>query len=283
MPNQFEMDAASGGNSGRIVLLSDLLIDLGISNPSQQETQIARNSLLRSEGAVMSHLGYNPAISLRTEYYPQNNYAGHRQGVWEANETSAYFRETSGSLSSELQLMGLPLRASNSTGGQAIEVRIDYDGRNGTREGSFGVETIKVEGTDFFPNYTSLDSAGVSVCFDGIIRSFGLWPALAGSVKVTYLAGYTANELIGADSLIDASPIRESVVDEATRRFHKTYSRMKKRIGVVGPMVSESLGDYSYQLDQGTNAKLIGTEATLLKETVLKLEPFVNFGIKIGA
>lgn len=282
MPLQFEMDAAAGGNSGKIVQLSDLYAELGATSPSSSEISIIQSALLQAEGAVISHLGYYPVISQRIEFYPQTNYAGRREGVWEANQNSAYFREISGSQSDELQLIGLPLRASNSSGTQEIEIRVDYDGRNGAREGSFGSTTIKQSGVDYFPNYTVVDSSGVSICVDGIVRSFGLWPSLAGSVKVTYLAGYTANELLGNDTLLDASPIRESVIDEATRRVLKKFSRRKRSAGWVGPLTSESLGDYSYSVDSAVNGKLIGTESTLLAETVLKLEPFVNLGIRIS-
>ena len=286
MTNTFEMDNASGGNSGSILLLSDLLTELGIgSTATALETAIAGSALTRAEGAVIRHLGYNPVISVRTEYYPNMNFVSNRNPVWDANETHAYVRELSVGVGDELQLIGLPIRQTDTNGDNEIEVRIDFDARAGTRSGSFGTDTIKVEGSDFFPNYDSIDSGGRKIARDGILRSMGLWPAQAGSVKVVYVAGYTENEFLGSDSVIDASPIREAVLDEATRRVHKAYSRMKRRgigFGAVGIM-SENLGDYSYQSDSLLMKELIGSSSDLLAESVMKLDGFVNMGAIIAS
>lgn len=285
MTLNFEMNDATGADSGRIVLLSDLLLLLGIgSTATTLETDIARHSLTIAEGAVIRHLKYNPVMSVRTEFYPGINFAGQRNPVWDANDTHAYVRELSVGVGDELQLLGLPLRQADSNGSNAIEVRVDFDGRAGSRSGSFGTDTIKVEGEDFFPNYDFVDSGSRKVARDGMIRSNGLWPAQAGSVKVTYVAGYTAAEFAGTDSILDASPIREAVVDEATRRVHKAYSRMKKRVGFgVGPLTSENIGDYSYSADGAILAQLVGSSSDIMAETALKLEDFVNYGAMLAS
>lgn len=277
MGHTFEMDNASGGNAGRIVLLSDLYTMLGLTAPTALEAAVAAESLRMAEGAVIRHLHYNPVLAVQVEYYPLKTASVMGEKIWEVNETHAYLRETTMSAGAELQLMRLPIRQCQSDGSDAIEVRVDYDARSGTRAGSFGSDTIKVEGTDFYPNYDLVDSNGKKVCTDGVLRSFGMWPETPGSVKVTYLAGYTESELAGTDAVIDASPIREAVLDEATRRVHKAYSRMKKRTGFgTGALTSENLGDYSYSADAAILKQLVGSSSTLMAETVFKLEPFVN-------
>lgn len=284
MGNTFEMNDASGMISN-IVSLEDILLELGISDTATAlETSIATEAWRRAEGAVIRHLRYNPVMSVRTEFYPNTNFALSGVGVWEANETQAYFRQVSAGSSDELQILGLPVREADSTGANPIDLRIDYDGRSGTRSGSFGASTQKVEGTDFHPNYDFIDSGSRKVCRDGIIRSEGLWPGQVGSVKIVYVAGYTVGELAGTDSVIDASAIREAAIDEAIRRVHKAYARMKKKTGFgTGAFTGERLGDYSYTADAKLLSELIGSGSDLLSETVLKLEPFLNYGVALAS
>lgn len=284
MGNTFEMNDASV-SSGLIVSLVDLLIDLGISGTATaSQTAIATAALQRAQGAVIRHLQYNPLLAVQTEFYPRmNSNPVDGQGVWEVSDISAYFRNLTDAATTELQVARLPVREEDASS-NTISIWIDYDGRSGTRSGSFGTSSLEAEGTDFHPNYDTVDSRGYKVCRDGIIRSQGRWPGLAGSVKITYAAGYTAGELAGTDSAIDASPIREAVIDEAVRRVHKAYSRMKKRTGFgTGALSSESLGDYSYSADGALLAQLVGSNSDIMAETALKLESFVNFGAMLSS
>lgn len=285
MPITFDMDDALA-SSGLIVSLADLLIDLGIGGTATAaQIVIATAALQRAQGAVIRHLHYNPLLLFQTEFYPRmNSNPIDGQGVWEVDNNSAYFRNLTDAATTELQAARLPVREQGSLGSQVTSVWIDYDGRSGTRSGAFGSDSLKVEGEDFHPNYDTVDSRGYKVCRDGIFRSEGRWPGLAGSVKITYAAGYTAAELAGTDSVIDASPIREAVMDEAVRRLHKAYSRMKKRTGFgTGAVSSESLGDYSYSADGALLAQLVGSNSDIMAETALKLESFVNFGAMLSS
>lgn len=286
MPTQIELDdATSGAPSGLIVSLADLLIELGISTTATaSQTAIAQASLQRAQGAVIRHLHYNPLLAFQTEFYPRmNSNPVDGNGVWETEGTSAYFRNLTDAATTELQVARLPVRERDASS-NAISVWIDYDGRSGTRTGSFDSSSLKVEGQDFNPNYDTVDSRGYKVCRDGIIRSEGRWPGLAGSVKIQYAAGYTAAEFAGTDPVIDASPIREAIIDEAVRRVHKAYSRMKKRTGFgTGALSSESLGDYSYSSDGALLAQLVGSNSDIMAETALKLESFVNFGAMLSS
>lgn len=253
----------------QIADISELLLELGLSGTvTETERAIASVALQKAHSAVRRHLQYDPCYAERTEFYPQADltHSG-REGIWEVNSTHAYVRRESEAATTELQVGHVPLREIDS-------LYIDYDGRSGTRAGAFGASTLKTEGTDFWPNYTLLDSSGNKVCKDGIIRGQGLWPSQAGSVKIVYTAGYTQAELHGEDTVLDASPIWEVVLEEAVNRVHKIYAKMKKRAGFTGPFSSESMGDYSYSIDTAILQKMVSGSA-LAYESTQRLADFL--------
>jgi len=159
---------------------------------------------------------------------------------------------------------------------------VDYDGRSESRVGSFPVESEKVIGQDFWPNYDCVDASGVKVCRDGVLRTIGLWPTTAGTVKITYTAGYTPDELRGSDPIINGAPIWEATKEEAVRRVRRIAAQKYGRVGLpAGVFTSESLGSYSYSMDSATVARLFGGD--LLPESKEKLSSFVNMGWYLGS
>ena len=265
-----------------IVDISEVLLVLGLSESvTEEERAIVQASIVSASGAVQRHLKYDPVQKVHTEFYPSMDFSlRSRNAVWEVDNNQAFQRRIAEAASDELQVQHIPVRETDEDGNNPIEVRIDFDARSGTKTNAFANETIKVQGTDYWPNYDTVDSNSISVCRDGIIRSFGRWPSVAGSVKIVYVAGYTRTELHGQDSVIDASPIMDSVVDEAVRRVQKAYSRRKKSgVGFTGPFESERLGDYSYKLNTKTMETLIGGNWDLLPETIMKLNDFIHYGV----
>lgn len=263
-----------------IVDISVILLELGLAaSVTETERAIVSASLDRACAAVRNFLGYDPVYAERTEYYPQgyNNQPGGGVGIWEVDDTTAYVRRADVGAQSELQIRHLPVRSITS-------LKIDYDGRSGTKAGSFGSSTAKTEGEDFWPNYDMVDSAGDAVCLDGLIRSHGLWPTEPGSVKIVYYAGYKDAELMGADSLLDASAIQEVVVNETRNRFLRTMNSQKKRLaGWTGPLSSENLGDYSYSIDAASRVGMNGrAQLEAASMTMLTDGGFVNMGWRLG-
>lgn len=258
-----------------IVDISEVLLELGLSNSAtDEERAIVATAITRAEGAVKRHLRYDPVQRTRTEYYPHQDFrSAAREAVWEVNDTEAYLRHMAEAASTDLQVQHLPIRS-------ITTLHIDYDARSGSRSGAFGVSTLKVEGEDFWPNYDGLDSSGNKICRDGIIRSAGSWPNVAGSVKLVSVAGYTAKELHGQDTIVDASPIMDAVIDEAVRRAKKAFVNKKHaRVGfAAGPITSERLGDYSVSYDSASANRLFGGLYDLLPETSQTLSEFVNLG-----
>lgn len=260
-----------------IIDVSELLLQLGLSSSAtDEERAVSLAAIASAEGAIKRFLRYDPELKSRTEFYPRHDQRiGNVQGIWEATDTEAYLRQESGASTSELQLQHIPIRSV-----PAIDLRVDYDGKSGARAGSFAATTQKTEGTDFWPNYDTVDSDGNSVCRDGVLKSSGLWPASAGNVRVVYTAGYTPEELHGQDDIIDASPIVEAVIDEAKRRVEKMFVRKKSALSgfVAGPKSSERLGSYSYSIDSSLAAKLYGDTKDLMDATMQRLQDYVHFG-----
>jgi hypothetical protein len=263
---------------GSIVDPSEVILELGLSSSiTDEERAMVSTAIVRAEAAIKRHLFYDPFQRERTEFYPQQDFSpSGRTRVWEVEGSQAVLRTLAESATCDLFLRHIPVRSISA-------LYIDYDGRAGARVGAFAAETLKTEGTDFWPNYDMVDSDGNKVCRDGILRAEGTWPTTPGSVKIVYTAGYSAEELHGQDSVIDASPINEAVIEEAVRRVRRMFLVYKKKTGpgFAGPFTSEHLGDYSYSADSGGVKEVLGT-ADLLARTVDKLQDFVNMAYVVG-
>jgi hypothetical protein len=155
----------------------------------------------------------------------------------------------------KLQVQHIPVRS-------VTELRIDYDGRSGTSSGAFS-EAAKTEGVDFWPNYERQDDDGNTVCSDGILYSFGRWPLEPGAIQMIYVGGLKI--FTGQES-----------------------SALGGTGFTPGPVVSERLGDYSYQLGGGgsrgtTTDRKVGGASDLLPETREMLSDFVNWGWRMAS
>ena len=264
---------------GTIIQDVHVLLELGLSSSStEEEKAIVQQAVIKAEGAVKRHLLYNPAQASRTEYYPQQNLDRlNRDAVWEIEGAQAIQRSRASVIGDELQVQHIPIRET-----PAIDLRVDFDGRFGTFGSAFDSDSVKTEGVDFWPVYDTVDSDSNKICSDGIIRSIGSWPSIAGSVKIVYTAGYSMDELQGQDSVIDASPIMDAVIEEALRRAKKALSLWKKNstLGhVPGTLSGEKLGDYSYTVDSVSIDKLLMSVGGVTSESKEKLSSFVNYGL----
>ncbi len=263
---------------GSIADISEVLLDLGLeASVTDAERAVANAAIVRAEGAVKRHIRYDPVRRTRTEFYPQRDLSStSREAIWEVTDVEAYLRRLSEAATDELQVRHLPIRS-------VTELYIDYSARAGSASGAFGSDTLKTEGTDFWPNYDMLDGDGDKVCSDGILRSFGRWPTEAGSVKIVYVAGYTAAELHGQDASIDASPIMDAVIEEAVRRAKKVFVSKKQTAGwVAGQLSGERLGDYSYTVDGASLNRQFSSMSDLVSSSKEKLAEFVNWGYSLG-
>jgi hypothetical protein len=266
-----------------IVDISELLLEVGLgSSATNEERALANSAITKAQGAIIRHLGYNPAYGTRTEILGRR----HRSGLREVTEDIAGDRAVlvdDTNYGVALQLRHLPVRS-------ITHLYVDYNAKNGAAVGgAFGADTEMESGTDFWFNAESVDSSGDYVCMDGLVWSSGAWAAEPGTIKIVYVAGYTASELHGQDSVIDASPIWDACLDEAVRRLVKSFTvRKHSRAGwTSGTIASESLGDYSVSFAGTSGGGSAGDRRTggtmdLLPETIQKLSEFVNWGVRLS-
>lgn len=140
-----------------------------------------------------------------------------------------------------LQLSNTPVRSITSL----YEDRAAYAG---TASGAFASGTLLTEGTHF---YRDLNSTGL--CRSGqLIRIGSTWPSNPRTVKVTYVAGYTAAELAGdtsAANSVNAAHLKMAVMLCLQETFDSILTTVGS--GAAGQIASESLtaGGYSVSYD----------------------------------
>lgn len=267
-----------------IATAAEIRVMLGIDD-TITDNELALLTMIHPlvEGAVKEHLGYDPEYRTHTgELYPRNVSLGNSfgGGIWDTNAsgTKAVFEKSVGDLSGEiLQLAHLPLRSVTS-------VYEDYDARHGTQDGAFGASTLLTVGDDYVPVWDGQDSSGNAVGFAGQIRRYASsWPSDPGTVKITYVAGYTAAELSGYDTAINASVIKSVVITEVGLQFRRLWQRRKSAtLGFLpGILSSERLGDYSYSSTGSAAEQEMGLIVDLTSQSKSKLEKFRHYGLML--
>lgn len=264
---------------------SMVLLEVGLSSSANEEEKaLVRAALAYAQGNVIKYLRYDPVQKVRTEYYPLMTASTlDARGRWEVTDTHAYYLRTDAASSRVMQLRHLPIRATDAEAANPLDVRVTSDGRFGTQAGSFGPGDQKTEGTDYWPAYDGTDSTGIAYCRDGQVHSVGIWPVSPGSIKVTYVAGYTQSEFSGSDSVLDASPIQFVCIREAARYLKDALTKKKSStLGwIPGTLVSEKLGDYSYKISGGMAQQMFGGLYGLMPESKEALSEFVNYGLNL--
>lgn len=129
-----------------------------------------------------------------------------------------------------LQLKHLPVLLTD------IEVREDIGAFAGQESGSLGSSTVLTLGTDY---YLDVDSSS-NMSRTGIVYRYGRWPTEPRSVQVSYYGGLTASQLNGMWGDVKLATI-------VAVAHH--YQTAKTRQGAKGPLMSESIGSYSYSRD----------------------------------
>jgi len=259
-----------------LVTLDDVLLQLGISETATAEQlAVIQQAIRQAEAAVERIIRYIAEQGTRKQYLPVSDRAFLPvYGAWESSGTQAIYREYGFGGSNLLQVQHIPIRSVTS-------LKVDYDGRFGTRSGAFGSDTAWTEGTDFWPNWDGVDSSSNPICRDGLIRASGGWPETPGTVLIEYVAGYSAAELAGTDGTINAYSITAAAISEAVRRAKRAFmGAYRAGLGwAAGVITSEHLGDYSYTMggttiDDGT----YGFTEDTLASTRESLADFVNWG-----
>lgn len=110
------------------------------------------------------------------------------------------------------------------------------------------------------------------------------WPKSRGSVKVTYMAGFTATEfdgtLSGEADYTDAGDIRYAAFQAVMRAYNQVkMHQYTQRTGRPGGLVtSESISGYSYSMDGAVAQMTMGMGLTLPVEVMQRLQKYRKYG-----
>ena len=255
--------------------------------PTITDTQQARLMIAVASGhaAVRKCIGYNPEQKAYTgQLYPRAEYQGVElwEGVWDKSGSMAVF-EMLDSRFQYIQLEHLPVRS-------VSEVRVDPSARFGQGSSDFASSTVWTAGTQY---YLEWDREYVSRT--GQIMAVSAWPSKAGTVKISYRAGYSPTEFDGpaTDTStddngyitvagVDASALKAATLLECMRAYHTLAQFAQSSLTgllIPGPKQSENLGSYSYSLASGAAAALLTSMAADISPQARALcEPFMHYG-----
>ena len=158
-----------------------ILDALGLSAMTSQ----AQRAWDWAEKAVVEFLGYTPCQAQYTKYVPMDeSNVNTNDPVYVLNSSASRAVPGFDFSARVIQLRDLPVRS-------IVSIFEDATGYFGQEPNSFGPNTQLVQGSDFF---LKMDTDGLS--WNGQVVRRAFWfPMTIGSVKITYVAGFTDNEL----------------------------------------------------------------------------------------
>jgi hypothetical protein len=117
----------------------------------------------------------------------------------------------------------------------------------GSAANSFSSNTELTDGTDF---YQELESSAWNR-WGRLYRIGSYWPAVPGSIKVTYVAGWTRAQLKGevTDQDKDASDLHQAICQAIAENWNESQSLSGKGGANLGPVKSERFVDWSVEYD----------------------------------
>lgn len=264
-----------------IVNFAEAQVALGMTSVSALDRALIEMLLPMIKAAIMDDpgygLGYDPEyMENRIEWYPQADRggggSGDGNGYWDTNSAGTKASFYSYGRTTDLQLRQLPVRS-------VAEVRVDYNGGFGQKASTFGDDTKKTVGEDWF---LKLTQTGISE--EGVLYAHVGWPTEPGSIKVTYTSGYTADEFSGrATTRINAVGIKTAYI-LTLAKLARTFKALAQRANgsfPAGPLSSESLGEYSYAVDGAAAAAMTGMLVSISPEAGSYLQAFRNYGLMI--
>lgn len=139
------------------------------------------------------------------------------------------------------------------------EVREDPAARFGQGSSDFGASTVLTAGTNYF---LELDRSGLSRA-GRVHRVNGAWSSAPGTIRITYVAGFTKAEL--ADEF---AYVKQALLEDMQAKFMALRSQ---RSAGGGPVKKESyVGDYTVEYDTGRASAAM---SELSDGTKAKLQP----------
>ncbi len=218
----------------QIVDMADVLAFLGkASTATNAEIGMLQVTKMRAEAALRRFLGSNVVQTTYTHYLPEADIGHLQDGRCHIGQV--------------LRLPETPVRS-------ITNLYVDHGGRFGQGPSAFPASSEYSAGEDF-----CLESKIAGLCRSGnVIRLNGEWPAEPGSIKIVYVAGWSADELRGnvTDPNLDASPIQLAALQLVSSVYNEMLNTQTAS-GAPGPIKSERLDDYAVEYDtEGSDKEL---------------------------
>lgn len=232
-----------------IVAVADVLTYLGKNaTATDAERGLVQMLIPLAEGALRKFLGYNPEQAERTEFYPDSD----QYAVEDDSYDVINNRIVGGGMESDsriITLQHLPVRS-------IYAVDEDMAAYAGQGANDFAAPTRRVLGTDY---YLDVGQSGLSES-GFLVRIGGCWPSRRRTVRVIYTAGYTAAELDGSDSTVDAQALKFAAILAVAAAFqeHRTW-QAEATAGGVGPLQSESINTSGHSVTYAVNTSQLST------------------------
>lgn len=240
-----------------LITVQDVADYLGIVLTAAQQTTL--NAVFPGiDGAVKRYLGYDIEQHSSVEFYPGGTPGIIAEGDLVDVSGDQAFIYSIGESSPAIQLLSLPVRS-------ITEVRENISG--------YGDPTKFISVLD--PSAYWMDQSETGMSLSGLLyRRWSAWSLVQRSVMVTYVSGFTANEL---DDLAPEIKLAFLVTAVAALRQSKLMS-LALASGAVGPIKSERLEDYSVTYESTNKWMIGGMVYGLPSEARQYLDPYVRRG-----
>lgn len=213
-----------------IAATADVLAYLGKTSTATDEER-ALLAMLEPlvDGAIRDELKYDPVQATRIEFHPVSDEAEF-DGEISLDKVGDKVVVDCGEGQEIIKVEHLPLRSITS-------IYEDISAYGGQGANDFAASTLLTQGTDY---WMPTKKNGYSMT--GFIRRINRgWPTRAGTVKVTYVSGFTQAELdASVVTPVDASPIRFAAVVAWAAAFQESRAWQGSGVG-IGPLQSESI------------------------------------------
>lgn len=254
-----------------ITTASEVASYLGLSSTPTLLTTL----LPYGEAEVKKFLRYDPEQQEHTEIYPASQRAADRDVLVDVRGDKAIF--TGGHQANNfLYVKHLPVRDSSATGVSSDpQVFEDYDARFGQASGAFAASTEIDRGDEWYLDY---EYAGLSKS-GKFVRVGANWPTQAGTVKIVYTAGYSADELAGTGGDVDVSDIKLACLIAVGHLYKQAVLNGSTGAAglTAGPIVSESITDYSYTVSGGAAERMGYSRGGLPSQVQRMLTPYRSY------
>lgn len=138
-----------------------------------------------------------------------------------------------------------------------------------------GITPPVYSGPDYSLDVNGYDSQNNMISYTGmVIRNTGPWCVAERCVKVTYTAGFSAEELGNEWGNIQHAYMMQCQAMYNTNAIHRRINRLGSQPGIL---TSESLGDWSGSYDAESMRQLYGMSGRLIPGVAVMLEPYINY------